>query len=314
MASLKQGTTVLVTGGFGFIGGSLVKKLLDEGFNVVVLENFSKPQYFNVERAKSRGARVVKGDVRNKDNVEKALEDVDVVIHLAALIDARESIEKPAEYESVNVQGTLNMLTLSVKKDVEHFVFASSAAVYGRKNRKKREGEDENPTTPYGVTKLAGEKYCLAFLENYGLKTYILRFFNVYGLEETSPSSSVINKFARQALSSGRVVVYGDGEQTRDYVNVKDAVRAVLLAVEKGAVGEPLNVGTGVETPLNDVVKMLENALNVRIAIERGPPVKGELRYVCADTARAKERMGFEASISLEEGIRELVSIYRKSS
>jgi len=239
---MKGYSKVLVTGGAGFIGSHLVDRLLAEGFEVAVLDDFSAGRMENISCHKDlREFRLVRGDVRDVGLVEKVVEDVDVVFHEAALVDVALSVENPVLFNEVNVVGTLNLLKACVDSGVKRFVFASSAAVYGdSRPAEKREDMLPEPISPYGVSKLAAESYVQVFNELYGLETVCLRCFNVYGSRQglASSYSGVITAFISRLLKGEPPVIHGDGKQTRDFVHVDDVVSANMLALQsKNGVG-----------------------------------------------------------------------------
>jgi UDP-glucose 4-epimerase len=243
------GRNVLVTGGAGFIGSHLVPKLIEKGCSVVVFDNLSSGKKENLSGVQNHpNFKFMLGDIRDKAAMHKALEGVDAVVHLAALIDVAASVADPALTHDVNVSGTLNVLQEAVQCTAKRFVFASSTAVYGDvKTLPVKEDTALRPISPYAASKAACEAYCTAFAGCYGIDTVALRFFNVYGPKnENSPYSGVITKFLRKAKNGEPLTVEGDGEQTRDFIHVSDIAAALALALEAKQVhADVFNVCTG---------------------------------------------------------------------
>jgi len=302
-----------VTGGAGFIGSHLVDRLLAEGFEVTVLDDFYAGRMENISCHKDvREFRLVRGDVRDAGLVKRVVEGVDGVFHEAALVDVSLSIENPLLFNEVNVTGTLNLLKACLDSDVKRFVFASSAAVYGdSKPAKKREDMLPGPISPYGVSKLAAENYVRVFGELYGLETVSLRYFNVYGPRQgfASSYSGVITAFMSRLLNSQPPVIHGDGKQSRDFVHVDDVVSANMLALEsKNAVGEVFNVASGTTITINELAKILQQIthredLNPVFTERRA----GDIRHCSSDISKAQKQTGFHPKIPLEDGLSKLV-------
>lgn len=306
---------VLVTGGAGFIGSHLVDRLLDEGFEVVVLDDFSAGRMENLSNCFGRdGFVLVRGDVRDGNFVRRVVEGVDVVFHLAALVSVPVSVENPVLVENVNVGGTLNVLKACVDTSVKRFVFAGSCAVYGEGcGVPRREDDVLDPISPYGVSKLAGEFYCKVFYRVYGLGTVILRYFNVYGPRQVyGPYSGVISIFINRLLEGKPPVIFGDGNQVRDFVYVGDVVEANLLAMfSKNAVGGVFNVGSGRCTSINELARLLIELMDVDVKPVYSDPRPGDIRYSCADISRARMVLGFEPRVELREGLLETIAWFK---
>jgi nucleoside-diphosphate-sugar epimerase len=304
---------VLVTGGAGFIGSHLVDRLLSEGFEVVVLDDFSSGRMENISHYEDlKEFHLVKGDVRSSSIVNKVVEGVDVVFHEAALVDVPLSIKNPLLFDEVNVDGTLNLLKASFDSDVKRFIFASSAAVYGdSKPAKKKENMPLKPISPYGVSKLSAENYVQVFNELYGLETVCLRYFNVYGPRQVFASSysGVITSFVNRLLKGQPPIINGDGKQTRDFVHVDDVVSANLLALDgENVVGEVFNVASGISISIYELAKMLQRITNAK----RSKPIfaeprMGDIKHTSADIGKAEELLGFRSKIRLEDGLSILV-------
>jgi len=306
----------LVTGGAGFIGSHLVDRLLAEGFEVTVLDNFSSGRMRNISRHKDlRKFHLVQGDVRDVGVVKKVAEDVDAVFHEAALVDVALSMRNPLLFNDVNVLGTLNLLDAFLDSNVKRFIFASSAAVYGNsKPAKKSENMRLAPISPYGVSKLAAENYIRVFNEIYGLETVSLRYFNVYGPRQglASSYSGVITAFIGRLLNRQAPIIYGDGNQTRDFVHVDDVVSANMLALEsKNAVGEMFNVASGTAITVYELARILRRITDAErlepIFTEQRP---GDVRHCSGDISKAGDLLGYYPKIKLEDGLPKLVKYH----
>jgi UDP-glucose 4-epimerase len=303
---------VLVTGGAGFIGSHTVDALLNEGRAVWVLDNLSTGSLRNL-RTWKRNPRfhLRKSSTLHHGVVEELARKVDAVLHLAAIVSPYLSVKKPEIVNAVNVSGTLSVLRASLRNKVQKFVFASSSSVYGNQDTSPiSEANLLGPITPYGASKVSGEKYCEAFFRSYGLNVVSLRYFNVFGERQSAnPYSGVIAIFTGNLGKGLRPVIYGDGEQTRDFIHVSDVVRANLLALEtKRGMGEALNIGTGKPTSITKlhtlVASLFERPDIAPIYRETRP---GDVRHSCADPTKAGEVLGFRSSIELKHGLELLV-------
>jgi nucleoside-diphosphate-sugar epimerase len=298
---------ILVTGGAGFIGSHIVEGLLREGHNVRTIDNIATGKDENV----ARGAELIRGDIRKPEVVKEAVSGVQCIMHQAALPSVQRSIKDPVMSNEVNVSGTLNLLCAARDCGAERFVFASSSSVYGNIPKlPKREDMKPEPVSPYAITKLVGECYCRAFHDIYGLKTVSLRYFNVFGPRQDplSEYSAVIPKFINLIKTGGKPVIYGDGEQSRDFTYVKNVVKANLLAMKAGNVGgEVFNVACGERFTLNELVAKLNSIMGKDVRPEYGEERKGDVRHSLADISKARERLGYEPEWDFESGLRETV-------
>jgi UDP-glucose 4-epimerase len=302
---MKQ--NVIVTGGAGFIGSHLVPLLLENGYSVIVLDSLCKGRIENLRDCLRKPQfKFLKADIRDKEVLLEAFRESDIVIHLAALIDVAASVSNPALTHEVNVTGTLNVLQAAAKNNVKRVVFASSTAVYGDpKDMPIKESTNLQPISPYAASKAASEAYCTAFRDCYGLDAISLRFFNVYGLgNENNPYSGVITKFLLKALKSEGLTVYGDGEQTRDFIHVSDVVTAILCALCKEELhGGCFNICTGVPTSINQLVKAIRAVTNKDLPVSYVSSRQGEIRYSCGDPTKAFEQLGFKSQVGLSKGL-----------
>ena len=306
-------TKVLVTGGAGFVGSHLVDRLMNEGFEVVVLDDLSTGSLDNV-RAHTESPRFqfIRGDVRVRGVVRRALRGVDFVFHLAAIASVDLSIRRPDLVNDVNVVGTLNLLEESRRVDVEKFVFTSSCAVYGEPIRLPVDEEHPTrPLSPYGASKLAAEHYCDVYHRVYGLNTVVLRLFNVYGpRQERSPYGGVISRFIDRLRRGLAPIIFGDGRQTRDFVYVSDVVEALMLAMKsKECIGTTINIGSGVEVSIRGLAEKLMRIFGSRARPIFSRPRAGDVNRMCADIRRAREVLKFEPKTPLEEGLKACAKI-----
>lgn len=295
----------LVTGGAGFIGSHLVAELLERGFEVTVLDNLSMGNRSAVD---SR-ARFVKGDVRSQEDVNKALRGVDCVFHLAAKVTIRGSFEMFYEDVDVNMMGTMNLLRCLDPEVVRHFTLASSMAVYADSPTPDPVSESHRcePISPYGVSKLASERLCGMILENKGIPFTALRYFNTFGPgQRFTPYVGVITIFATKLLRGEQPVIFGDGEQRRDFVYVKDIVSGTIASLD-GAPGT-YNLGTAQATSVNQLAELLIKRINPGMRAAYAPEQSGELRFSIANINAATSKLGYKPEHSLETDIDSVIS------
>jgi len=302
----------LVTGGAGFIGSHIAAALLAEGHGVRVFDNFSTGHRANVEfGGAGKRLRVIEGDVRDPKAVEEAAAGVTGIYHEAALPSVQRSVDDPATTHSVNADGTINALEAARRQGVKRFVYAGSSSVYGdNPSLPKSEEMLPAPMSPYAVSKLVGEYYCRVYAHLYGIQTVTLRYFNVFGPRQDpdSPYAAVIPLFV-QALAAGRrPKIYGDGLQSRDFTYIDNVVRANLLAMKaEGLRGEVLNVAMGERVSLLEMLKALEGIIGRPANPEHAPARAGDVKHSLADISRARQVLGYEPGIRLEEGLRRTV-------
>lgn len=298
-------TKVLVTGGAGFIGSNLAGRLLDEGHEVVVFDNLSSGYQQNLTSLP--GARFVEGDVRDSVLLQDAMKGADAVFHLAASVGNTRSIEHPIDDSEINVIGTLRVLEAARALKVRKIVFSSSAGIFGElKHLPIREDHPVEPDSPYGASKLAAEKMCLAYAKLYDLEAVCLRYFNVYGVHQRYDAyGNVIPIFAHQMLRQEKLTIFGDGEQTRDFINVKDVVRANLQAANAQGLSGAFNIASGTTITINGLVELMGKAGEIAASVQYGQPRKGDVRHSRADITAAREAFGFEPTVELADGLRE---------
>jgi UDP-glucose 4-epimerase len=304
----------LVTGGAGFIGSHLAEALLARGHGVRVLDNFSTGSPANLERVRDR-IDLVTGDLTDLDTVRRVCRDVDWVFHQGALASVPRSVADPLATHQACATGTLHVLMGSREAGVRRVVYAASSSAYGGSTKlPKHEGDPTLPLSPYAVAKLTGEQYCAAFAHVYGLETVRLRYFNVYGPRQPpdSPYAAVIPLFLSAMLAGRRPRVHGDGQQSRDFTYVDDAVQANLLAAEAAGVsGKVYNVACGRRTSLLEVVAKVNALLGTRIEPEFDPPRPGDVRHSQADVSAARADLGFAPAVDVDEGLRRCLEHFR---
>ena len=304
----------LVTGGAGFIGSHIAEHLAAKGFFVRVVDNFLTGKEENIA-AFLDGIELVRGDIRDLELCREALKDIDYVLHQAALPSVPRSVENPLLTNAINIEGTLNILLASKDASVKKVVFASSSSVYGDDERlPKKEGLEGNPLSPYAVTKQAGEKYCQVFSEIYGLPTVCLRYFNVFGPRQDpfSEYAAVIPNFITRLLSDKAPIVYGDGEQSRDFTYIANVVEANLQAAHApGVSGQVLNLGNGVRTSVNDLAKIVMGLTKKDIEPLHEEERPGDVRHSFADISKARTLLEYTPRVSLEDGLLRTIDWFR---
>ena len=298
----------LVTGGAGFIGSHISDRLLADGHRVRILDNFSTGKHENIPA--SADVEVIEGDVGDYDTVRAAMEQVDIVFHEAAIASVPETVGNPLSSERVNYRGTLNILEAARHAGVKRVMFACSAAVYGDlPELPKQESMPVKPLSPYAVDKLASEQACQMYTYLYGLETVSLRYFNVFGPRQdpSSPYSGVISIFSDTLSQGKQPTIYGDGEQTRDFVYVSDVVEAnIRAATAPAAAGKAINIATGGKLSINELLKTICNIKNQPFEPQYQPGRQGDIRHSRADISVAREYLDWEPVVSFEDGLRNL--------
>jgi len=304
----------LVTGGAGFIGSNTVDELVRRGHGVVVLDDLSSGKEENLTDIRSK-ITFIKGSITDLEIVQKAMFQADCVIHLAARTSVPRSVKDPIETNRVNIDGTLNVLVAARDNKIKRFVFAASSSAYGDTlTLPKSEDMQPTPISPYGVSKYVGELYAQTFGRCYGLENVCLRYFNIFGPRQDpdSPYSGVLSRFATAFLESTPPVVYGDGEQTRDFTYIDNAVEANILACEApSASGKTFNVGTGHSVSLNQVLRMLEKISGKTLEVTYEAAREGDIRDSLADIRLAQETLGYEPTVQFEEGLERTYAWYQ---
>ena len=306
----------LVTGGAGFIGSSTVDELVQRGHSVVVLDDFSAGKEENLADVRNK-ITFIKGSITDIEVVRKAMHEAEFVLHLAARTSVPRSVKDPLETNRINVEGTLNVLVAAKEFRVKRVVFAASSSAYGETpTLPKVETMQPLPISPYGVTKYVGELYGQAFLKCYGLETVSLRYFNIFGPRQDpgSPYSGVLAKFCTAFLEDTQPVVFGDGEQTRDFTFVDNAVHANLLACEAPNVaGKVFNVGCGARISLNQVLAALRKVTGKPLQAKYDPPREGDIRDSQADISEARRYLGYEPQVGFQQGLELTFGWYREA-
>jgi len=304
----------LITGGAGFIGSNLAHALVERGESVRILDDFSTARPVNLAGIEHR-VEVLRGDLRDPEAVARAVEGVEIVLHQGALNSIPRSIKEPGPTNAVNVTGTLLLLEAARQAGVRRVVYASSSSVYGdTPGLPKTEDMPTTPKAPYGVSKLAAELYCRSFTQVYGLETVSLRYFNVFGPRQHPDSeyAAVIPRFMRRMLRGERPVIFGDGEQSRDFTPVENVVAANLLAAEspKG-VGEALNVACGQVTTLNQIATWLNELLGTDLPAEHVAPRPGDIRHSYASIQKAEAALGYRPQTDIREALARTLEWFR---
>lgn len=294
----------LVTGGAGFIGSSIAELLLQNGHEVTVLDNLTSGCQVNLE---GMALKFVRGDVRDSELVDSLAAGKDAIFHLAASVGNKRSIDHPVQDSEINVLGTLNVLEAARRNGVRKVVYSSSAGIFGElKTLPIREDHPVEPDTPYGSSKLAAEKLCLAYSKLYGMECVSLRYFNVYGPRQRFDAyGNVIPIFVFKILRGEPITIFGDGEQTRDFINVRDVARANYAAAIKRGVWGAFNLGSGSRITINHLVELLRDCAGVQFTSQFGPNRPGDVRDSLADISKAREQLGFSASVAIEKGLAE---------
>lgn len=315
----SKDSVFLVTGGAGFIGSNLCEVLLDKGYKVRCLDDLSNGKQANVDLfIDNPNYTFIKGDIRDINNCMDACKGVDYVLNQAAWGSVPRSIEMPLLYEEVNISGTLNMMEAARQNGVKKFVYASSSSVYGDEPKlPKQEGREGNILSPYALTKKVDEEYGKLYSKLYGLDTYGLRYFNVFGKRQDPEGAyaAVLPKFIKQLLNNERPTINGDGKQSRDFTYIDNVIEANLKACKASSevAGEAFNIAYGGREYLIDVYYSLSKALNKDIEPIFGPDRKGDIKHSNADVSKAKEMLDYDPSWNFEKGIDRAIAWYKSN-
>ena len=304
---------VLVTGGAGFIGSNLVRLLLREGHDVVVLDSLASGYRSNLEGLPLAG--LVVGDVRDASLLDRAIAGTEVVFHLAASVGNARSIDHPVVDATMNVLGTLNVLEAARKHGLRKIVFSSSAGIFGElKTLPIAEDHPIEPDSPYGATKLCAEKLCLAYSKLHGLEAVCLRYFNVFGIRQRFDAyGNVIPIFAQRLIHGQPITVYGDGEQTRDFINVSDVAAANLAAGANRGVSGAFNLGSGTAITINHLVALIQKVSGLSTPVAHGPLRKGDVRHSRADIGAMERALGWKPAAVFETALAEYMEWAKKA-
>ena len=311
---MGEGKIYLVTGGAGFIGSHIAEALFERGDRVRILDNLMTGHRANLPPL-GDGVEFIEGDIRDLATVRVAMQGVGVVFHEAAIPSVPRSVAEPILNHESNVNGTFNVLLAAKEAGVGRVVYAASSSAYGETGiDAKQEDALPAPLSPYGAAKLFGEYYCQVFTRCYGLETVALRYFNVFGPRQDpgSPYSGVISKFVTALLAGEAPVIYGDGEQSRDFTYVANVVAANLsAAAAPDAAGQVINLGLNQRTTLNQLLAALQQIIGTNLAPQYEPPRTGDIRHSLADITRAETLLGFKPVVGLVEGLERTVAWYR---
>lgn len=314
----EKNAVFLITGGAGFIGSNLCEAILDMGYKVRCLDNLSTGKQENVDPfLKNPSYTFIKGDITDLDTCLNACEETDYVLNQAAWGSVPRSIEMPLYYEEVNIRGTLNMMEAARQKGVKKFVYASSSSVYGAHPvLPKKEGQEGTLLSPYALTKRVCEEYGKLYYKLYGLDTYGLRYFNVFGRRQdpNGAYAAVIPKFIKQLLHNEQPVINGDGKQSRDFTYIENVIEANLKACKASheSAGQAFNIAYGGREYLIDIYNELTKNLGKDIEPQFGPERAGDIKHSNADISKAKKLLGYEAEWSFERGIKEAIEWYKE--
>jgi len=301
---------IVVTGGAGFVGRSVVDSLLESGEKVTIFDNFSNSFKAEIQSLLKKGASLVEGDIRNYQNLERGLSKCDTVIHLAAQTDVQKSIINPKENYEINVEGTKNLLKACLKQNVQNIIAASSAAVYGIPSELPlTESSPTIPLSPYGESKLEMEKLIRDFSKKHNLDSICLRLFNIYGNGQTDAYAGVITKFMKNIREDKPLIIFGDGSNTRDFIFIEDVVNLIKNAIEKiqGKKGVFYNIATGNHSTILQLAETMLLISGKKLEIKFDHPKKGDIPHSQCKIALAKNELNFVPKIPLKEGLKRLL-------
>jgi len=292
---------IIITGGAGFIGKHLVELLIKKENDITIFDNFSNSKEESVMYLKNLGAKIVKGDIRKIGDINNAIKDHDIVIHLAAKISVEESIKSPSETFQTNVEGTKNVLIACEKNQIKKIIVASSAAVYGESEAdvKLTEKSKINPISPYGESKVMMENEIKKITENNDMDYVILRFFNIYGKSQSPEYAGVITKFIKKIEMNQSLEIFGDGMQTRDFISVKDVVNSIYHSIENGK-NQIYNIGSGKPITIKQLAKLMITLSKKELKINYNDIKKGDIRFSEADVSLAKKELHYLPKYTLE--------------
>ncbi|HXH48188.1 MAG TPA: SDR family oxidoreductase [Terriglobia bacterium] len=309
-------STYLVTGGAGFIGSNIIAELVRRGEKVRALDNLATGHIENLASVREK-IQWHEADIRNLESIRPDFESVDYVIHLAAIPSVPRSVADPLTSNSANIDGTLNVLLAARDAGVKRVVFSASSSAYGDHSALPRlESQEPRPLSPYALTKLTGEYYCKIFTSVYGLQTASLRYFNIFGPHQSpdSPYSGVLSLFISAYVNGKTPTIFGDGEQSRDFTYVENAVDATLRAcTAPKASGQVINVGTGERHTLNETIKILDRIFGRQVTPRYEAPRAGDVEHSHADISLARRLLGYEPGVRFEEGLMKTVAWFRSS-
>ena len=308
--------TALVTGGAGFIGSHLVEALCARGANVRVLDDLSLGSISNLSHIKGH-IDLIQGSIADRDLIRKAVQGVEFVFHLAAYPSVAYSVEQPELTNAINLEASLAILAEGSAARVRRIIFSSSSAVYGERSEPARETDPVNPLSPYALQKYASERYVVLYSHLRNSPGTALRYFNVFGPRQSfnSPYSGVIARFCTALVSQSRPTIFGQGDQSRDFVSVHDVVQANLLAAEQqAAIGRVFNIGNGKTITIRQLLDTLNKINNSQVEPNFEPPRTGEIQFSCADISAARAHLGYVPKVSIEDGLRETLQFYRSGS
>jgi len=303
-----------VTGGAGFIGRYCVRSFLEKNYEVTIFDNFSNSSEDMISDLLDDSAKLVKGDITVQEQVSNAISGHDVVIHLAAKSNVEESIKFPEQTFSTNVDGTKNVLNACVEHDIKNIITASSAAVYEEPKNSKipiSEGDTTNSTSPYGESKLKMEQLIQSFSKEHNLNSIILRIFNVFGTGQSPEYAGVITKFLDKITKDEDLAIFGDGLQTRDFVEIHDVVNSINNSISKieGKCGILYNIASGKSTTIKDLATLMISISGKNLHLKYSPKIKGDIRFSQADISLAKKNLSFHPKITLKEGVKNLLKV-----
>ena len=306
----------LVTGGSGFIGSNIVDLLIGGGYSVRVLDNLSSGYLINIQKhINNNNLEFVGGDVRDYLSVERAMDGVDVVFHLAASVGRQRSLDNPQLDSEVNLIGTVNVLEAMRRAGTHRIVYSSSAAMFGELVTPTiDENHPQNADSPYGVSKLAAEKMILAYSGIYDITAVCLRYFNIYGVNQRFDLyGNVIPIFAKRIFAGEPITIYGDGEQTRDFVNVDDVARANLIASKSGNGTDVYNLGSGGSVTINWLAKTMQDIAGLHVGIQYAPERPADVRHCKANANKVLSALDFKANVDLESGLKKYLKWYKEN-